>query len=163
MIQKSELLIRGVSTNVCQTAKGFHLKQFLNPGYTKANFVRMCSKIILVLALSIIPFEPIDGKPGATIEFLYASSLFRSNHLLANVTQLLELHDVPRAYNCLAHCLARKHNCKAFNYGANGTCTLLAESLCNNEAYELTPNEDFNYYDVLPTFDHEVRPICHIV
>ncbi len=90
------------------------------------------------------------------IETSYASSLFRSQHFLDNVLVLARLEDVPRLHFCLTACMNTKPNCKAFNYGANGTCILLGESLCTNETYELTEHEDFNYYDLMASPESEV-------
>lgn len=91
------------------------------------------------------------------IETSYASSLFRSQHLLDNVLTLARLEEVPRLHLCLTACMNAKPNCKAFNYGVNGTCILLGESLCANETYELTEHEDFNYYDLMASPESEVK------
>lgn len=99
------------------------------------------------------------AKASNGIETSYASSLFRSEHFFDSMLVLARLEKVQRLHFCLTSCINAKPNCKSFNYGKNGTCILLGESLCANETYELTENEDFNYYDLMANPESEVR-IC---
>ena len=73
------------------------------------------------------------------------------------MVELARYEEMDRLYHCLIACMQSKtYGCKAFNYGINGTCILLAESLCANETYVLTENDQFNYYDLMATPDYEV-------
>lgn len=130
-----------------------------NPKNLLLSFRILNSTMKLYLLVTVALCGTVYGakNSGNTIEFLYASSLYRSNHLLENVAQISIFDSVQRPSHCLAHCLASKNSCRAFNYSPNGTCILLAESLCANETYELTASEHFHYYDIMTTYDFEVR------
>lgn len=111
----------------------------------------------LVLAAVGWPKSVWSGKGVTTINTLYASSIHRTQRFLADVAQLAVFEHLQHSYECLQRCLEQKGACKAYNFGpANGTCMLLAESVCANESYELVPNEHYNYFDIMSTFDYEV-------
>ena len=93
----------------------------------------------------------------STPESLYASSLYRNERRLTNVTELARIDNLSGLHKCLMHCLQLKSICKSFNYAENGTCILLSESLCADDDYELVEDENFSYYDLMSTPDYEKK------
>ncbi|CAG2164101.1 unnamed protein product [Oppiella nova] len=110
--------------------------------------------VILVLTTGAVAQRKDQSQKPET---QYASSLFRMNQVLEGVPFLQTVQNVTSVSLCLMNCMKLKPNCKSFNWGRNGDCQLMSDSVCFNETLLLTSREGYAYYDLMDTPDYEKK------